>query len=136
VGKANKQRGEGDLALAGKAYRLRPSHDALEAIEDQTGKSIIALARMGNRCDMTLRQVGIVGAELIRAGAEEGDSFTQNVEASRISELAIEEGLHKVQPVLTLVLMDAATGGRTSTGEAKAVPAKPTNQPAGAASPE
>jgi hypothetical protein len=74
MGKANKQRGEGELVLAGKAYRLRPSHDALEAIEDETGKSLIALVRMATG-ELTLRQVGIVGAELIRAGADEGDEL-------------------------------------------------------------
>jgi hypothetical protein len=33
--------------------------------------------RLGNVGELTLEQLGIVGAELIRAGADEGDSMTQ-----------------------------------------------------------
>jgi hypothetical protein len=46
--KANPERGEHELALPGKTYRLRPSHAALKAIELQTGESTLALVRLGN----------------------------------------------------------------------------------------
>jgi hypothetical protein len=141
--KANRERGEHDLALPGKTYRLRPSHSALKAIERETGCSVLALVRLGNVGELSLEQLGIIGAELIRAGADEKDSLTQGVDAERVEELIFENqgpdgvgGLPYAQSVLTLCLLDAATGGRTVSGEARAAPAKKTSQPAGAASPE
>lgn len=141
--KANPERGEHDLALPGKTYRLRPSHSALKAIERETGTSILALVRLGNVGELTLEQLGIVGAELIRAGADENDSMTAAVDAERIEELIFENegpngvgGLPYAQSILTLCLLDAATGGRTVSGEAKAAPATKAKRPAGAASPE
>jgi hypothetical protein len=134
---ANAERGEHEIVLAGKAYRLRPSHSALKAIERLTGRATLALVRLGNVGELTLEQLGLVGAELIRAGADEADEFTKAVAPDRIEELIFEdtEGLTKAQSRFTLALLDAATGGRTVSGEAKAAPAKPTRGRAGAASP-
>ncbi len=129
--KANAARGEHELVLGGKAYRLRPTHAAIVAIETAAGASLLELVRLGNTARLTLGQLGAIGGELIRAGATDGDAMTANVDDGRIGELIFEEGLPKVTMRLTLCLLDAATGGRTSSGEAKAAPA-PTD-PAGAA---
>lgn len=125
--KANAQRGEHEISLGGKTYRLRPSHSALQAIEAETGRATLALVRLGNVGELSLKQLGIVGAELIRAGADPDDSFTQAVDADRIEELIFEgeNGLPEAQSRFTLCLLDAATGGRTASGEVKAAPAKP-----------
>jgi hypothetical protein len=120
---ANPERGEHLLSLQGREYRLRPSHSAIVAIEEKTGKSVLGLVRLGNTGDLPLKQIAIVAAELIRAGADEGDSFTRSVNADRIGELIFEHGLPTVTSRLTLCLLDAATGGRTAEGEAKAAPA-------------
>ena len=120
---ANKARGEHQLTLAGITYLLRPSHAALEAIEDAVGTSILALIRRGNAGELTLRQLGAIAAELIVAGAAEDDAMTRGVDAVRIGELILEEGLAPAIGRLTLCLLDAATGGRTASGEAKAAPA-------------
>jgi hypothetical protein len=54
-----------------------------------------------------------------------------------MSELAYEEGIAAVQAALTMCLVDAVTGGRTASGEARAAPAKKkTAERAGAASQE
>jgi hypothetical protein len=116
---ANPERGEHAITLAGKTYVLRPSFTAVRAIEAETGKSLITLSRLGNLGDLSLDQVGIVASHLIRAGAT--DELDKMVSAERIAELAYEEGLPHVMARLTLLLVDAATGGRTATGEAKAV---------------
>ena len=45
---ANPTRGEHELLLAGVRYRLRPSHQALLAIEQKTEHSLVELVRLGN----------------------------------------------------------------------------------------
>ena len=118
---ANADRGEHELTLAGVTYRLRPSHAAVKAIEKRTEKSTLALVRLGNTGDISLDHLGIIAAELIRAGAE--DELTRNVSAEKIGELIFEEGLPAVNSRLTLCLLDAATGGRTAEGNAIAATA-------------
>lgn len=115
---ANAERGEHSLPLAGVTYLLRPSHAALVAIEEKTRQSTLALVRMGNAGDLTVTQLGTIAAELIRAGAT--DAMTRAVHADRIGQLIFEEGLPAAVSRLTLCLLDAATGGRTVSGEAKA----------------
>lgn len=122
---ANPERGEHEIVLAGKTYRLRPSHSALSAIERETGQSTLALLRLGNAGELTLEQLGKVGVQLIHAGAEKQDTLTRALDAQRIEELIFEEGLPQAQARITMCLLDAATGGRTASGEAKAAPAKP-----------
>jgi hypothetical protein len=133
MAKANPGRGEHELVLAGKTYMLRPSHVALSAIERATGRATIELVRAGNVGGLRLSELGIIGGELIRAGAGEQDGMTRSVSDERISELILEEGLAPATSVLTLCLLDAASGGRTASGEAKAAPAAPTTKTAGAA---
>ena len=131
--KANSQRGEHELVLGGKSYVLRPSHAAMVAIEEETGKATLGLVRLGRAGELSLAQLGTIAAELIRAGADEGDSMTRSVSAEKIGEMIFESGLPVAQTTLTMCLLDAATGGRTVTGEAKAAPAKTKSRPAGAA---
>ncbi|MGY2732813.1 hypothetical protein [Sphingomonas sp. UYP23] len=118
---ANPERGEHELELGGIVYRLRPSFAANVAIERQTGQSLISLAQLGSTSSLTLSQIGIIAAEWIKAGAEDG--LTRNVGADRIAELAYEEGLPSVLSRLTICLVDSCTGGRTAEGNAKAVAA-------------
>lgn len=130
---ANPDRGEHELTLAGVTYRLRPSHAAMKAIEQKTDRSLLALLRMASVGDLTLDQTGEIAAELIRAGAGEGDIMTRNVGAKRIGELVYEQGLPGVMARLTLCLADAASGGRDAEGNAKAAPTMTTGGGAGAA---
>lgn len=115
------ERGEHELTLAGVTYRLRPSHAATRAIEGKTGLAILPLARLGARAELSSVQLGIIAAELIRAGAE--DEMTKRVHAERIEELIFEEAIYVAQGTLSTCLIDAATGGRTASGEAKAATA-------------
>lgn len=128
--RSNPDRGEHEIELAGIRYCLRPSHAAMRAIEDATERSTLDLFRAGNTGSLSIETLGIIAAELIRAGAE--DELTRQVNADRISELIFEEGLHKAMARLTLCLIDAASGGRTASGEAKAALAE-TSETAGAA---
>lgn len=118
---ANPHRGEHQLSLGGREYLLRPSFSAQVAIEEKTGQSLTQLIRAGNAGALPLKVAGTIAAELIRAGADKGDAFTQHVSAEKIAELIFEEGQPVCVAVLTLCMADMATGGRTSSGEAKAV---------------
>jgi hypothetical protein len=117
---ATPERGEHELTLAGVTYRLRPTHVAVKAIERKTDRSIIDLFRAGNTGSLSQHQLGIIAGELIRAGA--ADDLTRRVDDERIGELIYEAGTHKAMARLTLCLIDAASGGRTASGEAKADP--------------
>ena len=123
---ADPERGELELELAGVPYRLRPSHQAIRAIERKTGFSLLELVRLGNAHALSLDHVGVVSAELIRAGAGADDAATRAVHEDRIGELAYEEGVVKVTARVTLCLVEAANGGRTASGEAKAAAATTT----------
>jgi len=118
---ANPERGEHELDLAGVKYKLRPSFQAVKSIETKTGESLMVLMQLANRMQLTLSQLGIVAAELIRAGADENDNATKAVDPERLAELIYEQGAAKVTARLTICLVDAAQGGRTASGEAKAV---------------
>ncbi|GAA3271477.1 hypothetical protein GCM10020258_46590 [Sphingomonas yabuuchiae] len=72
---------------------------------------ISAAARGGLR----QRHMGIIAAELIRAGAKaESD---KHVDAERIGEMIYEAGTGKALATIQLCLVDAATGGRTASGK-------------------
>lgn len=120
---ANPERGEHELKLAGITYRLRPSHTALKSIERKTERATLRLVHLGNAGDLSIEMLGVIAGELIRAGAEEKDVFTRNVSDDRVGELILEEGLPVATSRLTLCLLDAATGGRDASGEAKAATA-------------
>lgn len=122
---ANAARGEHSLTLAGKAYVLRPSFEASQGLEEELGRSLHELFRGANTLSLTYADLGAICAAYIRAGAAEGDRLTAMVSDARIAELIYEEGTAQVFPVLTLLLADAISGGRTSSGEAKAVTTTP-----------
>ncbi|NLS28157.1 hypothetical protein S2M10_31660 [Sphingomonas sp. S2M10] len=119
AGTGNEERGEHELVLGGKTYVLRPSFEAIAAAEKKAGYALTVLARMANTGELSLRQVGVIAAELIRAGSD--SDFVRNVDDERIAQLAYEAGMRTIMPRLALVLIDAALGGRKASGEAKAV---------------
>lgn len=125
------ERGEDEIVLAGVAYLMRPSHAAIRAIEKKTGFSLLELVRLGNASALMTEHVGVIAAEFIRAGAT--TESVRAVHADRVADLAYEEGVVKVQAALTLLLADAARGGRTAAGERKAALAGTTTETAGAA---
>ena len=117
---ANPARGEHSLTLAGLTYRLRPSFQAVQVLEDDLGLSLVEMARKANSFALSLSELGAIVAELVRAGADEGDAMTKAVSADRMAELIFEEGTGPVFAALVLALTDAVMGGRTISGEARA----------------
>ncbi|MEZ0495400.1 GTA-gp10 family protein [Sphingomonas sp. IW22] len=118
---ANPDRGEHELTLAGVTYRLRPSRQAIRACESQTGLSLLALVRLGNAGELTSDHLGIIACQLIRAGAE--DEMTRRVDPDKLADLIFEASVVSTTARLTAALCDAALGGRTASGEAKATTA-------------
>lgn len=112
------------LPWAGETYLLRPAFAAITAIEQATEKSLLDLVRLGDGGHLAFDQLGVIAAELIRAGAEEG-SMNRRVSSDRLGELIYEEGVTEANARLTLCLVDAASGGRSASGEARAADVSP-----------
>lgn len=130
---ANALRGEIDLELEGQSYVLRPSYQAIIAMEKKTGRSLIELASLAEQSMLDQGTQAIVTTELIRAwgrsiqideyasGAEKAVATAAkaaNVET--IGELLFSVGVLSVQPRIAIVLGLALTGGCLPSGEMKA----------------
>lgn len=130
---ANELRGEIDLVLEGQSYVLRPSHQAIIAMEKKTGRSLIELASLAEQSMLDQVTQAIVTTELIRAwgrsiqideyasGAERAVATAAkaaNVET--IGDLLYSVGVLSVQPRIAIVLGLALTGGCLPSGEMRA----------------
>jgi hypothetical protein len=120
---ANETRGEVRLELGGVDYVLRPSYAAIDAFERATGKGLLALFGAASDCTMPLRDAAEIVAHCIRAhGDAIGDRLMSGVNPRRIGELIVETdgGIILVRIQLMKLLLAAAGGGYTASGEAKA----------------
>ncbi len=118
----NPERGEVEIVLEGTTFGLRPTYEAIVAIEKATDRTLVDLARDANVTHLPLAVCAIIVTELIRAwGKAKGDVMAQGVQVERIGHLLMDEGMPTVQVRLALVLVLAATGGYTPSGEMKAV---------------
>jgi hypothetical protein len=119
----NRLRGEIDLTLDGTRFVLRPSHEALLAIETKTGKTVLALMNACSDSDIGLLDAAVTVTELIQAwGRETDDPVAKNVSVERIGELIMEAGLMAVTMRLVMTLGLALTGGCTKDGRPKEEP--------------
>ncbi len=117
-------RGQIAIELEGQKYMLRPSFEAINAIELQTGRSLYDLAGEGTTGRMKAETMGLIVAELMRAhgkaNPEDPLASTYNgAKAQRIAELIYEEGVPYLIPPIVAVLIGALTGGYTASGEVK-----------------
>lgn len=123
-------RGEVTIELEGVRYVMRPSYEAIEAIEEQTGHGIVALINLASQGEMTRRQCAIVVTECIKAWGKQqrasgGDDPIANGAAGantdKIARLihASEGGVVGAVQRVAIVLTAAACGGVTETGEMK-----------------
>lgn len=115
----NDERGEDEITLGRKTYVLRPSYEAIKALEKETGKTVLELVALGNAGRISIEDLGVIVAELIRAGAKPGD-VAARVSGEGIGIKILEKGLISTIPLITLLLIDVASGGRTASGERKA----------------
>ncbi|WP_242149618.1 GTA-gp10 family protein [Sphingomonas sp. BAUL-RG-20F-R05-02] len=115
-------RGELALLLDGAQLGLRPTFEAIDAIEASTGQGLIDLARMALAGKMSLSVTSQIAAECIRAwGRETGDKGAAGANARRIANLILdsEGGFHAALQTVAAMLSLATTGGYNSSGEMK-----------------
>lgn len=115
---ANPTRGEYSLMLGGRKYLLRPSFSAQVAIENALDKTYFELAAAAQSAAIKIQDAAVVVAELVNAGT---DDPLSKVSAERVGEMIYEAGMPSIAPVLAVCLIDALSGGRTASGEVKAV---------------
>ena len=123
---SNPTRGDATIILDGVDVLMRPSYAAISAIEQQSGKGLIALAQEAGEGSMTMATAAIVVTQLIRAGASEGDISYKHAQVATVGNLIMEAkgGLIIALKKIELVLFMAASGGYDSSGEVKATAAK------------
>ncbi|MFN3424893.1 MAG: GTA-gp10 family protein [Novosphingobium meiothermophilum] len=117
----NEVRGEIALDLGGREFVLRPTYQAIQAIESKTGKGILALAR--GTTELTVLDAAIIAAECIKAhGKHIGDEMMASYTPVKLGEMIFETegGVGACLGRLSVLLMLAATGGYTASGELKA----------------
>jgi hypothetical protein len=116
----NPTKGELTLTMEGFDYTLRPSREAVMAIEKLTRKSVIELYNAATELKLTLNETAFIVAELVKAwGIETGDQGMQRASAERFTTLVYEHGLHLVCARIATVLGLAATGGVSAEGKVK-----------------
>lgn len=116
---ASKFKGEVELDLGGKTYVLRPSFEAIDAVETTLGKSAFDLL-IGCR-NLALKLAGhdetgpsITMGEMVRAThclLHVGDDSASKPELEEWAALAREAGAHELLGSLSLCLQNMLTGG-------------------------
>jgi hypothetical protein len=115
-------RGELSLLLDGLSMGLRPSYEAIDAIEASTGQGLIDLARMALAGKLSLSVTAQIAAECIRAwGRESGDRGAAGASAPKVAKLILnaEGGFHAALQTVAAMLSLATTGGYDASGELK-----------------
>lgn len=125
----NKPSSRGEVTIDLDAqYVMRPSYEAIEAIESQTGRGVVALVNLAAQGEMKLGEAAIIVTECIKAWGKQqvtgGDPSPEAKSAAganvkKVAALIYEAGLVKATERCAIVLMAAATGGVTATGEWK-----------------
>jgi hypothetical protein len=118
----NAERGELSLLLAGRPMGLRPSYEAIVAIEATLGRGLVDVARAAIDAKLSLGETAQIVAECVRAwGREVEDKDAAGAQAPRIGRLilAAPGGFHEVQRILSGLLSMAVTGGYDPEGNVK-----------------
>lgn len=118
------ERGEVTLPLEGQTYHVRPSRQAVMNCERQLGRSLHELTEQAGRNALSLADMGVIAAEMMRAYAAshpEAELRTDHAGAKpeRLSEMIFEAGPLKIQLRLLVPLFAALTGGVDAQGEMK-----------------
>lgn len=121
---ANEIRGEQAILLEGVTYVMRPSWQALQAIEDQTGLSIVELGARAEVGRLRGLQIAVIVTECIKADlrhqgkGREADAWDAQIVAGKLMES--DGGIVAAIKQLPPFLRDAVTGRYNAKGEAKA----------------
>jgi hypothetical protein len=111
----NPERGEVALLLEGEVYPMRPSYDAMMAIEQQLGSLVALSYRHASPLQgLTMREMSVVACEAIKeAGRERGDEgkMLRGVTAEKICKLIAAGGPLKAIAPIEKLLDNMITGG-------------------------
>jgi hypothetical protein len=121
---AANDRGEVFLPLEGVEYGLRPSREAISAIERQL-RPLAVLAGEATRLELPLEDLGVIAAEMMRAYGkchpDDPNIVTyQSSTPERLADLIFELGVPKACVRFRELLLAALLGGVTAAGEMKA----------------
>lgn len=126
-------RGEFSLVLAGTAMGLRPSYEAVDAIEKALGRGAVDIARQALAAKLSMGEVAQIATECIRAwGRDADDKGAAGSNAVRVGQLIYDspEGLHGALQTIAAMLSLVVTGGYTASGELKPSTTKTTTEKA------
>ena len=117
---ANEHRGETEIVLDGAAFVMRPTYEAIVAVETATGSTIGAMAMLGANMRLPVGWLAIIVTEFVRAsGKATGDAVAAHLNVTRVGGLLQDSGIVAASLTVAKVLGDAATGGYSSAGERK-----------------
>jgi hypothetical protein len=117
-------RGQISVEFEGQKFILRPSWEAINAIEQQTGRGLYELATLATTGQLALDVLSLIVVELMRAYGRANPqdplhATYMSATTTRISELIYESSIPQVLARVAVVLLGALTGGYTASGEAK-----------------
>lgn len=110
----NAERGEVAIVLDGKSYPMRPSFEAMQAIERGTGSALPELVHKMIRrpCGLSLSDMALIVTETVRAaGKDRDDKMLQAWEPARVGELIYSGGWPKALEAIEKLLINACNGG-------------------------
>jgi hypothetical protein len=115
-------RGRMLVPLGDADYVLRPSFEAIEAIEQTLGRSLVQLASQAYNGGLSCADLAIIVAECMRAegraSSDAGPSY-RDAKAEKIARLIYEAGQPSITARIAILLTEAVTGGYTAAGEPK-----------------
>jgi len=114
--------GEMALYLPGGAMVLRPSYEAIVAVEQTLGRGLVDLAGDALAKRLTLPETAQIACKFIRAwGNETGNNGAAKANPDRVAKLIYtsEKGFHEALKALSAVLSLAVTGGYDAEGKLK-----------------
>lgn len=126
-------RGEFALNLAGVTMGLRPSYEAIDAVEKALGRGVLDVTRDALAGRLSMGETAQVACECVRAwGRETNDKGAAGSNAVRIGQLIYdsEGGLHGAQQTVAAMLSLVVTGGYSASGELKPATTKTTTEKA------
>jgi hypothetical protein len=115
--------GQLSVKLGDVEYTLRPSRQAISNIERTLGKSLTQLAVQCGSLALSVDELGVCVAEMMRATAvfdPNAGADYKGAKPERCADLIFENGPVDVARRVAIILTGALTGGYTAQGEPKA----------------
>lgn len=115
-------RGRIAVPLGGADYFLRPSWEAIQAIEAELGRSLTTLSGQAVAGQLSIRDMAVICTEMMHAEGKADPLAAPSYKGARvekIAELIYEASAPSITARLAVILMGAVTGGYTAAGEPK-----------------